>query len=152
MVRERGNAARLEQWGHRDTWSWRPRYGPPGSLKHCRAKRYDSRSTLTHRGLGFFSGGAGYPGQDLKTCAASGSTGVCDHAGPRQNTTGVAGIHLVPADFSDGQMDAVFGESRREARQDRGMAAQLATTMPAIVAGGASLKRCGRQSTSCSSR
>src|SRR6202011_6148491 len=50
-----------------------------------------------------------------------------------QNTTGVSGIHLVPADFVTAQIDAVFSDLDVKAVKI-GMVAQLAT-IDAIVAG-----------------
>jgi hydroxymethylpyrimidine/phosphomethylpyrimidine kinase len=79
------------------------------------------------------SGGAGIQA-DLKTFAAFGVYGASViTALTAQNTTGVAGIHLVPADFVTAQMDAVFGDLDVKAVKI-GMVAQLAT-IDAIVAG-----------------
>jgi hydroxymethylpyrimidine/phosphomethylpyrimidine kinase len=79
------------------------------------------------------SGGAGIQA-DLKTFAAFGVYGASViTALTAQNTTGVAGIHVVPADFVTAQMDAVFGDLDVNAVKI-GMVAQLAT-IDAIVAG-----------------
>jgi hydroxymethylpyrimidine/phosphomethylpyrimidine kinase len=79
------------------------------------------------------SGGAGIQA-DLKTFAALGVYGASVvTALTAQNTSGVAGIHLVPADFVTAQMDAVFGDLDVKAVKI-GMTAQLAT-IDAIVAG-----------------
>jgi hydroxymethylpyrimidine/phosphomethylpyrimidine kinase len=56
------------------------------------------------------SGGAGIEA-DLKTFSALGVYGACVvTALTAQNTTGVFGIHAVPADFVGAQMDAVFSD------------------------------------------
>jgi hydroxymethylpyrimidine/phosphomethylpyrimidine kinase len=56
------------------------------------------------------SGGAGIEA-DLKTFSALGVYGACViTALTAQNTTGVFGIHAVPADFISAQMDAVFSD------------------------------------------
>ena len=56
------------------------------------------------------SGGAGIEA-DLKTFSALGVYGACViTALTAQNTTGVFGIHAVPADFIGAQMDAVFSD------------------------------------------
>jgi hydroxymethylpyrimidine/phosphomethylpyrimidine kinase len=79
------------------------------------------------------SGGAGIQA-DLKTFAAFGVYGASViTALTAQNTRGVAGIHLVPADFVTAQIDAVFGDLDVKAVKI-GMVAQLAT-VDAIVAG-----------------
>ena len=79
------------------------------------------------------SGGAGIQA-DLKTFAAFGVYGASViTALTAQNTTGVSGIHLVPADFVTAQIDAVFGDLEVTAVKI-GMVAQLAT-IDAIVAG-----------------
>jgi hydroxymethylpyrimidine/phosphomethylpyrimidine kinase len=79
------------------------------------------------------SGGAGIQA-DLKTFAAFGVYGASViTALTAQNTNGVSGIHLVPADFVIAQMDAVFGDLDVRAVKI-GMVAQLAT-VDAIVAG-----------------
>src|SRR3977135_3136422 len=79
------------------------------------------------------SAGAGIQA-DLKTVAAFGvSRASVSTALPAQNTTGVSGIHQVPADFVTAQMDAVFGDLDVKAVKI-GMVAQLAT-IDAIVAG-----------------
>jgi hydroxymethylpyrimidine/phosphomethylpyrimidine kinase len=79
------------------------------------------------------SGGAGIQA-DLKTFAAFGVYGASViTALTAQNTSGVSGIHLVPADFVTAQMDAVFGDLDVRAVKI-GMLAQLAT-VDAIVAG-----------------
>ncbi len=79
------------------------------------------------------SGGAGIQA-DLKTFAALGVYGASViTALTAQNTTGVAGIHVVPADFVTAQMEAVFGDLDVKAVKI-GMVAQLAT-IEAIVAG-----------------
>jgi hydroxymethylpyrimidine/phosphomethylpyrimidine kinase len=79
------------------------------------------------------SGGAGIQA-DLKTFAAFGVYGASAiTALTAQNTTGVSGIHLVPADFVTAQIDAVFGDLDVKAVKI-GMVAQLAT-IDAIVAG-----------------
>src|SRR5260370_31743715 len=72
------------------------------------------------------SGGAGIQA-DLKTFAAFGVYGASAiTALTAQNTRGVSGIHLVPADFVAAQIDAVFGDLAVDAVKI-GMAAQLAT-------------------------
>jgi len=79
------------------------------------------------------SGGAGIQA-DLKTFAALGVYGASViTALTAQNTSGVTGIHLVPADFVTAQMDAVFSDLDVKAVKI-GMVAQLAT-IDAIVAG-----------------
>ena len=79
------------------------------------------------------SGGAGIQA-DLKTFAAFGVYGASViTALTAQNTTGVSGIHLVPADFVTAQIDAVFDDLEVKAVKI-GMVAQLAT-IDAIVAG-----------------
>jgi hydroxymethylpyrimidine/phosphomethylpyrimidine kinase len=79
------------------------------------------------------SGGAGIQA-DLKTFAALGVYGASViTAVTAQNTTGVSGIHLVPADFVTAQMDAVFSDLDVNAVKI-GMVAQLAT-IDAIAAG-----------------
>jgi hydroxymethylpyrimidine/phosphomethylpyrimidine kinase len=79
------------------------------------------------------SGGAGIQA-DLKTFAAFGVYGASViTALTAQNTTGVSGIHLVPADFVTAQIDAVFDDLEVNAVKI-GMVAQLAT-IDAIVAG-----------------
>jgi hydroxymethylpyrimidine/phosphomethylpyrimidine kinase len=79
------------------------------------------------------SGGAGIQA-DLKTFAALGVYGASViTAVTAQNTTGVSGIHLVPADFVTAQMDAVFSDLDVNAVKI-GMVAQLAT-IEAIAAG-----------------
>jgi hydroxymethylpyrimidine/phosphomethylpyrimidine kinase len=79
------------------------------------------------------SGGAGIQA-DLKTFAALGVYGASViTAVTAQNTTGVSGIHLVPADFVTAQMDAVLGDLDVNAVKI-GMVAQLAT-IDAIAAG-----------------
>ena len=79
------------------------------------------------------SGGAGIQA-DLKTFAAFGVYGASViTALTAQNTTGVSGIHLVPADFVTAQIDAVFDDLDVKAVKI-GMVAQLAT-IDAIVAG-----------------
>ena len=79
------------------------------------------------------SGGAGIQA-DLKTFAALGVYGASViTALTAQNTNGVSGIHLVPADFVTAQIDAVFGDLEVKAVKI-GMVAQLAT-IDAIVAG-----------------
>ena len=79
------------------------------------------------------SGGAGIQA-DLKTFAAFGVYGASViTALTAQNTSGVAGIHLAPADFVTAQIDAVFSDL--DVRGVKiGMVAQLAT-VDAIVAG-----------------
>jgi hydroxymethylpyrimidine/phosphomethylpyrimidine kinase len=72
------------------------------------------------------SGGAGIQA-DLKTFAAFGVYGASViTALTAQNTTGVSGIHLVPADFVTAQIDAVFDDLDINAVKI-GMVAQLAT-------------------------
>ena len=79
------------------------------------------------------SGGAGIQA-DLKTFAALGVYGASViTALTAQNTSGVSGIHPVPADFVTAQIDAVFGDLNVKAVKI-GMVAQLAT-IDAIVAG-----------------
>jgi hydroxymethylpyrimidine/phosphomethylpyrimidine kinase len=79
------------------------------------------------------SGGAGIQA-DLKTFAAFGVYGASViTALTAQNTRGVTGIHLVPADFVTAQIDAVFSDLAVKAVKI-GMVAQVAT-MDAIVAG-----------------
>jgi hydroxymethylpyrimidine/phosphomethylpyrimidine kinase len=79
------------------------------------------------------SGGAGIQA-DLKTFAAFGVYGASViTALTAQNTRGVSGIHLVPADFVTAQIDAVFSDLGVKAVKI-GMVAQLAT-IEAIVAG-----------------
>jgi hydroxymethylpyrimidine/phosphomethylpyrimidine kinase len=79
------------------------------------------------------SGGAGIQA-DLKTFAALGVYGASViTALTAQNTRGVSGIHLVPADFVTAQIDAVFSDLRVDAVKI-GMVAQLAT-IDAIAAG-----------------
>ena len=78
------------------------------------------------------SGGAGIQA-DLKTFAAFGVYGASViTALTAQNTSGVAGIHRVPADFVTAQMDAVFSDLDVNAVKI-GMVAQPAT-IAAIVA------------------
>ncbi len=72
------------------------------------------------------SGGAGIQA-DLKTFAALGVYGASVvTALTAQNTAGVSGIHVVPADFVAAQIDAVFGDLAVKAVKI-GMVAQLAT-------------------------
>ena len=72
------------------------------------------------------SGGAGIQA-DLKTFAALGVYGASAiTALTAQNTTGVAGIHIVPAEFLRAQIDAVFGDLEIGAVKI-GMVAQLAS-------------------------
>jgi hydroxymethylpyrimidine/phosphomethylpyrimidine kinase len=79
------------------------------------------------------SGGAGIQA-DLKTFAALGVYGASViTALTAQNTTGVSGIHAVPAGFVTAQIDAVFGDLDVKAVKI-GMVAQLAT-IDAIAAG-----------------
>jgi hydroxymethylpyrimidine/phosphomethylpyrimidine kinase len=79
------------------------------------------------------SGGAGIQA-DLKTFAAFGVYGASViTALTAQNTSGVSGIHLVPADFVTAQIDSVFGDLGVGAVKI-GMVAQSAT-IDAIVAG-----------------
>jgi len=79
------------------------------------------------------SAGAGIQA-DLKTFAVFGVYGASViTALTAQNTNGVSGIHLVPADFVTAQIDAVFGDLEVKAVKI-GMVAQLAT-IDAIVAG-----------------
>jgi len=79
------------------------------------------------------SGGAGIQA-DLKTFAALGVYGASViTAVTAQNTTGVSGVHPVPADFVAAQIDAVFGDLDVKAVKI-GMVAQLAT-VEAVVAG-----------------
>ncbi len=79
------------------------------------------------------SGGAGIQA-DLKTFAALGVYGASViTALTAQNTSGVSGINVVPADFVTAQIDAVFRDLRVNAVKI-GMVAQLAT-IDAIAAG-----------------
>ena len=79
------------------------------------------------------SGGAGVQA-DLKTFAALGVYGASViTALTAQNTTGVSGIHEVPADFVTAQIDAVFSDLDVKAVKI-GMVSQRAT-IDAIVAG-----------------
>src|SRR4030088_576470 len=79
------------------------------------------------------SGGAGIQA-DLKTFAAYGVYGASVvTALTAQNTRGVTGIHLVPADVVTAQIDAVFSDLAVNAVKI-GMVAQVAT-IDAIVAG-----------------
>ena len=79
------------------------------------------------------SGGAGVQA-DLKTFAALGVYGASViTALTAQNTTGVRGIHQVPADFVTAQIDAVFSDLDVKAVKI-GMVAQRAT-IEAIAAG-----------------
>src|SRR5258705_2402236 len=79
------------------------------------------------------SGGAGIQA-DLKTFAAFGVYGASViTALTAQNTTGVSGIHQVPADFVTAQIDAVFADLAVGAVKI-GMVAHLAT-IDAISAG-----------------
>jgi len=79
------------------------------------------------------SGGAGIQA-DLKTFAALGVYGASVvTALTAQNTRGVSGIHVVPADFVTAQIDAVFSDLHVDAVKI-GMVAQLAT-IDAIAAG-----------------
>ena len=79
------------------------------------------------------SGGAGVQA-DLKTFSALGVYGASViTALTAQNTTGVSGIHQVPADFVTAQIDAVFSDLNVNAVKI-GMVAQRAT-IDAIVAG-----------------
>jgi hydroxymethylpyrimidine/phosphomethylpyrimidine kinase len=79
------------------------------------------------------SGGAGVQA-DLKTFSALGVYGASViTALTAQNTTGVSGIHDVPADFVTAQIDAVFSDLDVRAVKI-GMVAQRAT-IDAIVAG-----------------
>ena len=79
------------------------------------------------------SGGAGIQA-DLKTFAALGVYGASViTALTAQNTTGVSGIHQVPAEFVTAQIDAVFSDLAVGAVKI-GMVAQLAT-IDAIAAG-----------------
>jgi hydroxymethylpyrimidine/phosphomethylpyrimidine kinase len=79
------------------------------------------------------SGGAGIQA-DLKTFAALGVYGASViTALTAQNTTGVSGIHEVPADFVTAQIDAVFSDLDVKAVKI-GMVAQRAT-IEAIAAG-----------------
>ena len=72
------------------------------------------------------SGGAGIQA-DLKTFAAFGVYGASViTALTAQNTSGVSGIHQVPADFVTAQLDAVFSDLKVQAVKV-GMVAQLAT-------------------------
>src|SRR5271165_5843627 len=77
------------------------------------------------------SGGAGIQA-DLKTFAALGVYGASAiTALTAQNTTGVTGIHVVPAEFVRAQIDAVFGDLEVGAVKI-GMVGQLAS-IEAIV-------------------
>jgi hydroxymethylpyrimidine/phosphomethylpyrimidine kinase len=79
------------------------------------------------------SGGAGIQA-DLKTFAALGVYGASViTALTAQNTRGVTGIHVVPADFVTAQIDAVFSDLDVKAVKI-GMVAQLAA-VDAIVGG-----------------
>src|ERR1700712_2553282 len=79
------------------------------------------------------SGGAGIQA-DLKTFAAFGVYGASViTALTAQNTTGVSGIHQVPADFVTAQIDAVFGDLDIKAVKI-GMVAQRGV-IDAILAG-----------------
>jgi hydroxymethylpyrimidine/phosphomethylpyrimidine kinase len=79
------------------------------------------------------SGGAGIQA-DLKTFASLGVYGASViTALTAQNTSGVRGIHLVPADFVTAQIDAVFSDLEVKAVKI-GMVAQRAT-IEAIAAG-----------------
>src|SRR5258708_28040768 len=79
------------------------------------------------------SGGAGIQA-DLKTFAALGVYGASViTALTAQNTSGVSGIHVVPAEFVTAQIDAVFSDLDVRAVKI-GMVAQLAT-IDAIAAG-----------------
>src|SRR5437763_10279163 len=79
------------------------------------------------------SGGAGIQA-DLKTFAALGVYGASViTALTAQNTSGVSGIHVVPADFVTAQIDAVFRDLHVDAVKV-GMVARLAT-IDAIAAG-----------------
>src|ERR1700738_4616638 len=79
------------------------------------------------------SGGAGLQA-DLKTFAAFGVYGASViTALTAQNTSGVSGIHPVPADFVTAQIDSVFGDLDVAAVKI-GMVAQVAS-IDAIVAG-----------------
>jgi hydroxymethylpyrimidine/phosphomethylpyrimidine kinase len=79
------------------------------------------------------SGGAGIQA-DLKTFAALGVYGASViTALTAQNTTGVSGIHAVPAEFVTAQIDAVFSDLDVKAVKI-GMVAQRAT-IDAITAG-----------------
>ncbi|WP_300177873.1 bifunctional hydroxymethylpyrimidine kinase/phosphomethylpyrimidine kinase [Bradyrhizobium sp.] len=79
------------------------------------------------------SGGAGVQA-DLKTFAALGVYGASViTALTAQNTTGISGIHEVPADFITAQIDAVFGDLDVKAIKI-GMLAQRGA-IEAVVAG-----------------
>src|SRR5437899_10098691 len=79
------------------------------------------------------SGGAGIQA-DLKTFAALGVYGASViTALTAQNTTGVSGIHRVPAEFVTAQIDAVFSDLDIGAVK-LGMVAQL-SSIDVIVAG-----------------
>jgi hydroxymethylpyrimidine/phosphomethylpyrimidine kinase len=79
------------------------------------------------------SSGAGIQA-DLKTFAALGVYGASViTALTAQNTNGVSGIHLVPADFVTAQMDAVFSDLDVKAVKI-GMVGQLATVDAIVVA------------------
>ena len=79
------------------------------------------------------SGGAGIQA-DLKTFAALGVYGASViTALTAQNTTGVSGIHQMPADFVTAQIDAVFSDLDVKAVKI-GMVAQR-TTIDAVAAG-----------------
>src|SRR5712671_7933098 len=104
-------------------------YGPEHTI---RARRAMTPIALTIAGSDS-SGGAGIQA-DLKTFAALGVYGASViTALTAQNTRGVSGIHVVPADFVTAQIDAVFGDLHVDAVKI-GMAAQLAT-IDAIAAG-----------------
>ena len=76
------------------------------------------------------SGGAGIQA-DLKTFAALGVYGASViTALTAQNTTGVSGIHPVPADFVTAQIDAVFGDLDVERGQDRHGGAAVRPSRP----------------------
>src|ERR1700683_2435227 len=79
------------------------------------------------------SGGAGIQA-DLKTFAAFGVYGASAiTALTAQNTSGVAGIHHVPADFVTAQIDAVFSDLDVNAVKI-GMVAQQATIAAIVTA------------------
>jgi len=79
------------------------------------------------------SGGAGIQA-DLKTFGALGVYGASViTALTAQNTRGVSGIHVVPADFVTAQIDAVFGDLHVDAVKI-GWLAELAT-IDAVAAG-----------------
>ena len=103
-----------------------------GSLELLRGRAMTTPIALTIAGSDS-SGGAGIQA-DLKTFAALGVYGASViTALTAQNTSGVSGIHQVPADFVTAQMDAVFSDLDVKAVKI-GMVAQLAT-IDAIVAG-----------------